>query len=412
MPFDAWFSRQSEIRRFTLRLGSRVVVGVVAGLAAAAGTLWLDRRSELTLPLPTGNFQLLLGTLVGAVLTIAVFALWMRTVVVGLASAQASPRVLTGYLDDAFQRNLTAWMMASFAYLTAVTAALPSHPEGGEGIPAVSAITSMVLVLTAFSGVLVAIHNATINLSMPQVIRALADRALAVMADQASPDDPPPPTEPGPALTVLQAPEMGWIQAVDHARIMEQLPAGTTLTVDVNVSDFIAEGETMAYADAQLSADARTSILDSFAIVQTRAPEYDLSYAIQQLVAVAEHAMTPSSVDTSTAYEALMHLRAVLHRLLRRGTATGNLRGAEGRWIVAERAWLPADHLDVAFRRLVTGGSQDPTTVEHLRSALIALHRTAGEVEDAASQRVLEQHRKRLEDLADPELAGPDGEQG
>lgn len=412
MPFDAWFSRQSEIRRFTLRLGSRVVVGVVAGLAAAAGTLWLDRRSELTLPLPTGNFQLLLGTLVGAVLTIAVFALWMRTVVVGLASAQASPRVLTGYLDDAFQRNLTAWMMASFAYLTAVTAALPSHPEGGEGIPAVSAITSMVLVLTAFSGVLVAIHNATINLSMPQVIRALADRALAVMADQASPDDPPPPTEPDPALTVLQAPEMGWIQAVDHARIMEQLPAGTTLTVDVNVSDFIAEGETMAYADAQLSADARTSILDSFAIVQTRAPEYDLSYAIQQLVAVAEHAMTPSSVDTSTAYEALMHLRAVLHRLLRRGTATGNLRGAEGRWIVAERAWLPADHLDVAFRRLVTGGSQDPTTVEHLRSALIALHRTAGEVEDAASQRVLEQHRKRLEDLADPELAGPDGEQG
>lgn len=401
MPiFDAqaFLRRRTDQRRFAFRLGSRAVGGALVGVLGAALTLWLDREAGLSLPFPPSNSQALLGTLVGAMITITVFVLWMRMVVVGLASGQASPRVLTGYLDDAFQRNLTAWMVAGFSYLTAVTVAMPFHPDG-QGIPAVSSVMSLLVVLAALSTVLMAMHNATSSLSMPQIVRSLADRAFDVMGAQHSSGEPPPSTAGG-AMTMLRAPRMGWVQWIEHEAIMDHLPPGTVLTVDVNVSDFVAEDEPVAWADADLADDAATAILRSFTIVPARASEYDLAYAVQQLVDVAEHAMTPSSVDTSTAYEALVHLRAVFHRLLHRGTATGSVRGEDGRWIVARRAWEPADHLRAAFQRLVTGGSQDPTTAAHLRATLTVLERTAHEVGDAASEEVLSGQLSRLEDEA------------
>lgn len=407
LDVQAFLRRQPESRRFLLRLVGRAAGGVLLGLLAAGFTLLLDRQMGLSLPFPTSNSQLLLGTLVGAMITITVFVLWMRTVVVGLASSQASPRVLTGYLDDAFQRNLAAWMMAGFAYLTAVTLALPSHPDGGQGVPAVSSVVSLLIVTAALASVLIAMHNATRSISMPQVVRALADRAFEVMAAQHTPNDPPPATATGGTKAVLHAPRMGWLQWIDHDAVMQKMPAETIMTIGVNISDFVQEGEALAWADAELDEDAADAMLDAFTIVPTRTSEYDLAYAVQQLVDVAEHAMTPSSLDTSTAYEALMHLQAVFHRLLENGTSTGTLEGEDGRWIVAQRAWGTADHLQVAFQRLVTGGSQDPTTAQNLRAVIRDLQRTAHAVGDTASQDVLSEQRSRLDAQASSAVASP-----
>lgn len=400
LDIEAFLRRQAAARRFHVRLASRVGIGALAGLLAAALTLWFDRRFGTTLPVPTANAQLLLGTLAGAMVTITVFVLWMRTVVVGLASQQASPRVVAGYLDDGFQLNMTAAMMAGFAYLTAVTAALPSQPDGGSGVPAVSAVVSLLIVVSALGAVLVAMHNATSSMSMPQVVRTLADRCFAVMAVRPAADHAPPPTGHLARRVVLRAPEMGWVQAVEHESIMRRLPAETTLTVEVNVSDFVAEGEPLGWVDAELDGDTIDAVVDGFTIVPTRSPQYDLAYAVQQLVDVAEHAMLPSSMDTSTAYEALMHLRAVFHRLLRRGTATHSMQGDGGRWIVARCAWGTTDYVRVAFRRLTSVGAQDPTIAREVHAALHALERTAREVGDAASQDVLSELRTALEEEA------------
>lgn len=407
---ETYLRRQAGPQRFLVRLAGRVATGALAGLLAAAITLWLDGSAGLILPFPVSNTQLLLGTLVGAMVTIAVFMLWMRAVVVGLASSQASPRVLSGYLEDTFQRRLAAWTLAGFAYLAAVTVALPSHPAGGQGVPAVSTIVSLLIAMAALSGVLGAMHNATSNVSIPHVVRTLADRVFAVMAAQHAPNDPPPSTAAGGTKAVLHAPRMGWIQWIEHDAIVERLPADTVLTVGVDISDFVAEGQPVAWADAELDGETADAILGRFAIVPTRTSEYDLAYAIQQLVDVADRAMTPSSRDTSTAYEALMHLRAVFHRLIEEGTATGHLRGEDGRWVVAQRSWEPAHHLHVAFQRLVTGGSQDPTTAQELRAVMRALERAAHAVGDTASRDTLATQCSRLDREMSPEVAAATGD--
>jgi uncharacterized membrane protein len=227
--------RQSDLRRFVFRLATRAMSGTLVGVLTAALTLWIDRTAGLSLPLPASNSQLLLGSLVGAIITITVFVLWMRVVVVSLVSSQASPRVLTGYLDDGFQRNLTAWMMGGVMYLTAATLGLPLHRDTG-GVPAVTSLVAVLILVTALSTVLVAMHSATKSLAMPQIVRSLADHAFAVIEAQDRPDDPTSATPPHAGTEPLRSSRMGWVQWIDHDRIMDGLPPDTVLTIDVTTA--------------------------------------------------------------------------------------------------------------------------------------------------------------------------------
>jgi uncharacterized membrane protein len=49
---------------------------------------------------------------------------------------------------------------------------------------------------------------------------------------------------------------MGWIQWLDYDTIMGRLPPNTVLTIDVNVGDFVAEGEQLGSTDKHVGAEA------------------------------------------------------------------------------------------------------------------------------------------------------------
>lgn len=400
-----------EVRRLAVALVPRAAIALVVGWAMAAVTWWLDRVIGVVLPVPILNVQAILAALAGALLTIAVFAVWMRTVVVGLAAGYVSPRVVSGYLDDDFQRRMTSWMIAGFAYVLAVLAFLPAATGAGDqtGVPAVSSVVATLVVVVALLAVLLAIRHAVASLSPSALVRALADRALATMAVPDRPDDDAPgrdvPTK-GDGHEI-RSDVMGWVQDVDYQALIEALPPTTVLTLYSPVGDFVARGGLYGVASRELPDDACDAIRDAITVTRTRRGEADLAFAVQQLVDVAQHALTPASNDTSTADEALVHLRAVLHELLRNGKFSGCLNGSQGRSVVSSGIWDPADHLEVAFDRLRPGASQLPTTAQRLLQTIDALAVTAHEVGDERSHEVLLRQRDRLGDAtARPRMVG------
>jgi uncharacterized membrane protein len=394
-----------ELHRLATTLVPRAVVAVLAGWGLAAATLLLDRTIGLVLPVPISNARAVLGALAGAVLTIAVFAVWMRTVVVGLAAAYVSPRVVSSYLDDRFQRRMMVWMIAGFAYVLGVLAFLPAITGDGArtGVPAASSVVAILVVVVALVTVLLAIRHAVTSLSLSALVRALADRALATMAVPDRPDDDVPhrdvPTDS--EGSEVRSHVMGWVQDVDYPAIIEALPPETVLTLYTPVGEFVARGEPFAVTHRDLSDDAHDAIRAAIAVAPTRRGDADLAFAIQQLVDVAQHAMTPTSNDTSTADEALMHIRAVMHELLRNGKFSGCLNGSEGRSVVSPGIWDPADHLEVTFERLRPGAAQLPMTSHRLLHTIDALAVTAGEVGDERSREMLRYQRERLSEAAE-----------
>lgn len=383
-----------RLSRIALPLALRGGVGLLGGTALAATTGGLDRWVGLELPLATATVRPLTATLVGALLTIAVFTLWMRTVVVGLASSQLSPRVLAGYLDDGFQQRVTAWMIAAISYVAVTAALLPSE---GTGVPAISTVTTLVLVFGALAALLVAMRQAINSLSPPDVIRRIADTAFTLMERRIQPDDDAPDRLPETRdWQRIRSDTLGWVQEIDHDAILATLPPEGTILLRITVGDFIAVGETLGSVDAELGEDERRDLREAVSIARTRDARDDLAFAIQQLVDVAQHAVTPGSLDTSTAYEAIVHLRALLHRLLRLGTATGCRAGEDGRRVLSMADWQPSDHLVASFERLRRGAAQDPTSARHLLRTMELLRETAVEVGDLRAQEVLDEQRERL----------------
>ncbi|MFA9430956.1 DUF2254 family protein [Egicoccus sp. AB-alg2] len=388
-----------RMRAFAAELALRSAVGLVVGTAAGTAIWFGDRLLGLLVPLSPQTAQALLGAFVGGVLTIAVFALWMRTVVVGLASGQVSSRVLAAYLDDRFQRQIIGAMVAAFAYLVTATVLLPDE---GDGVPLVTSVVSVAVVVAALIGVLLAMRNAVTSLSMPSVIRTLTDQVLNLLERDPRPNDAPPSQIPAPASedAVIRSRSLGWVQDIDHEAVMEALPDGVTLVVEADVGEFIAIGERVAYVDRDVEPVVLDDLRAAFTLARTRSTDCDLAYAIQQLVDVAAHAMAPHSADTSTAHEALVHLRAVLHTLIRRGTASGCRHGERDQRIVSVAAWSVADHLDAVFGRLRLRSTADPAAGSALLRTFEGLEVTAREVGDETSVEVLHRHRSQVEPAA------------
>ncbi|MEX2504688.1 MAG: DUF2254 family protein, partial [Egicoccus sp.] len=214
-------------RSLARHLALRAALGLVVGTTVAVATWGLDRLTGLTLPLASSTAQSLLAAFVGSVLTIAVFALWMRTVVVGLTSSQVSTRVLTAYLDDRFQQRVLGVMVALFTYLVAATALLPSDTPR---TPALTAAVALLAVVTALIGILLSMRDAVASLSLPSVVRTLADGVLELLEIEPAPNDaaPDPRAQHLELRCVVASRELGWVQDIDHEALLAALePRGT-----------------------------------------------------------------------------------------------------------------------------------------------------------------------------------------
>jgi len=161
-------------------MGVAMVVGLGLGFsrALAVDTMWLwPPPVELG-----GNVEgarVLLGSVTAGLITVAVFGLWMRTVVVGLMASHFSPRTLLTFLDDRFQRNLLAFMATGVMAVLVILLRMPS--DGEAAAPMVSTALVVLIALASLAGVLLAIQHATRSLSLPQLVSRLADDALRVL---------------------------------------------------------------------------------------------------------------------------------------------------------------------------------------------------------------------------------------
>lgn len=381
-------------RRAAGQLAVRTAVGAAGGTATALAVARLDDALGATLPVAIDHAQVLLGTLVGATITVVVFALWMRTVVVGLLSDQVSPRIVTGYLDDGYQRLLIAIGVGFVTFLAVATLTLPDL-DAAAGAPAVTTVLGVAGTAAAVAAVLWSVQVAVRDLSLPNVIRQVADDALQILHQHADADHEPPDHPVGEAIESLTADTMGWITHVDRSELLAAVPAGATVTLEADVGDFVATHQIVARVDQQLDDDAREAVLDAIELGRTRSPRHDLAFAIQPLVDIAEHAMGATSNDTSTAHEALVHLRAVLHEVLLRGPVSGWWTDGDDRWLRSTRVREPIDHVTTAIDRLAAAVSTGPMRAD-LGEAIEHLRRTAAGVGDDRAEEQLERRAREV----------------
>ncbi len=373
-----------RLGEITVAMGLALLTGLGAGLAATA----VDTRWVSPPPVRLGSVEgarVMLGSLTAGVITVAVFGLWMRTVVVGLMAGHFSPRTLLIFLDDRFQRNLLAFMSAGAVTIMVIQLRLPV--DGQAPVPLVSTTLAVLIALAALAGVLLAVQQATRSLSLPELVSHLAEEVLGVLyrlpESRVELDEVPPPVfEP----RTVMATGTGWVTGIDIDRMRTALPVGGVVHLRCRIGEFITPRRAVALVSS-IEVDTEVELDDVASAIQlarTRSPDMDLAFSVSQLVDVATFALQ-TRADTSTAYEVMVHLEDVLEEIVDRGLPRLNDRDDEGRCVYDEVGWDASDIVQLCVERLRDTASQDPEASRHLmhmlhRIRMVAENRQANDV--------------------------------
>lgn len=375
-----------RLARESSALAFRALIGGAIGVALGLGANALDGAVPVTLPVEVENAHTLLVTLVGALVTIAVFALWMRSVVVGQLASQFSARAIVHRLDDPFQRAIAAWMIGLLSFVSTVVVLIPSGAtEAESGTAPVSFLAGLVAVAAGLLSVLMAIRHAADSLDSSTLVHRFAEQTFEVLEGaRAIPDASPPVLEDDvEVVEVVRADRLGWVRDIDQEALLAALSAGTTAHLSVTWGSFVAPGHTLLTVDAPLNG-SQENVRAAIVVGETREVNHDLGFALQLLVDVAEHALTPASADLSTAQEVLAHLEVILHDLIVGGLPSGHRSGDDDRWVVVRDGTRAPEHVEQVAQRLRYAASDDPLLARQLSDVLAGL-------EDASTQAGLQE---------------------
>lgn len=382
--------RRGSADRPAQELAATMALALLVGAAVGGAAVAVDRVWLTPPPFELGTLQSvrsLLAALAGGLITIAVFSLWMRTVVVGLVSGHFSPRTLVGFLEDRFQRHLLGAMVAGLMTVLVVLLGLPAETDQALA-PVVGTLVSVVIAVTALAGVLWAIEQATRSLSLSELVSRLANEAMAVLERQPEGtvelQRSPHPT----ATRAVTAPATGWVVSIDTAAMLAALPPGGVARLRTRVGAFVTDNDTVAevsLAEAEDGGSDETGDLDAIAaavgLARTRRPDVDLGLALGQLLDVGAHALQ-GSTDTATGHEVLVHLGAVLEAVVSRGLPLRHDADANGRWVIDEGGWDAADHVQLCAERLRQPAARDPASARDLLQLLGRVRDVAERVDD------------------------------
>jgi uncharacterized membrane protein len=346
-----------------------------------------DRLSLGTSDLPLGlgstvqSARAVLGTVAGATITVAGIAFSVSLLVIQQASSQYSPRVLTGLFRDPFNKRVIGITVGTFTYCLVVLRAVHQgvgHQDGAS-VPNVAVGLGVVLGIVSILAVIAFISHNAHAMEISQILHVLTADALAAIHANASFDPLVPVSEPTalPSMKprVVDSEVSGWVQLVDRAGLLRELPEGSIVRLDIEPGDFVLPGTTLcdvwtgtALDDDELGRAVRASVR----IGPARTVRQDPGYGMRQLADVGLRALSPGVNDPTTAQDAIFHLAVVVREWIAAEARPAELEHASRRLLRRPDPSV-AELLTVVFGELRRSAATQPRVCEYLVRALGAI---------------------------------------
>jgi uncharacterized membrane protein len=321
---------------FRLREGFRMslwfvpAAGVVAAAVLAAALVALDRwipegrAPSLLFGGGAESARNLLSVIAGSMVTSISLIFSVTMVVLQLASAQYSPRVLRSFIRDRLVQAVLAIYIATFVYCLLVLPTVRSaQGEQEEFVPALAVTAALALALASLALFVRYVHHIAHAIRAVTIINTVAcetREALEQMypekiGDEADRDVEPPRGPPTAVIAWQGSP--GVLVAVDEGALLEAAAtAGAVVEIRRMVGEFLPGGAPMFDVYGQV-ADP-TVLTECVTVGDERTLHQDAAYGFRQIVDIAERALSPGVNDPTTAVQAIDQLHDLLRRLVKR----------------------------------------------------------------------------------------------
>ncbi len=327
------------IQRYRIRQFMRTslwilpLFGMVTAYSALDGLLLIDKRLGWETRLDPSATIALLATLAGAMLTFIVFLSSTLLLVLQLASAQLSPRVIGIAHSDRVTRSAMCLFGFTFtlalAMLVRIQGAVPPLTARVAGYSALLSIAAFLYLIDHLgralrpSGALRAVGRMG-----DRVIKSVYPRRLTAEPNAAAANLSAVAGEP---TRTVYSPKDGVLLAFDPEGIAQLAEkTGCVISMVPEVGDFVSAESPLFRIFGSKEGPSDDALCSSVALGLERTMEQDPSFAFRILVDIASKGLSPAINDPTTAVLAIDQL----HHLLRN---VGNRHLDEG--IVHDRFW-------------------------------------------------------------------------
>ncbi|HEX5496195.1 MAG TPA: DUF2254 domain-containing protein [Mycobacteriales bacterium] len=330
-------SRLRDVLRATFWLVpatcTTAAIALGAGLLAVDQQLPLDHTAIL-FPGPPAGARSLLSAIITSMISITGLVFSITMVVLQLASAQFSPRVLRMFLADRTIQATLGVFVGTFVYAMVVHRGIRGTATHHPFVPRVAVTGAFLLVLASIGLFIVYISHVANLIRVATIITTIAAETRDLIERTCPPghDPPPPPPCPSPAHHgehTVTAPSPGVLVSANHttlARLAREHDC--VLILAGRIGDFIPAGGPLftvhPATPTTLDIDRLAPQLTAEVALDTeRTMEQDIAFGFRQLIDIAQRALSPAVNDPTTATQVLDALHDLLRRLATRHLPTG-----------------------------------------------------------------------------------------
>ncbi|QFU11962.1 hypothetical protein FIU84_08135 [Stutzerimonas frequens] len=366
---------------------------------------WLQPYKEdldLGLVKNAENARLILGTLVGGIISLMVFSFSMVMVVLNSAASSLSPRVIPGLISSrSHQVVLGVYLGTIIDSLMLIS----TIQEGDDiNVPSLGIFLALGLAVICLCLFVYFIRSISLSIQVDFILNRVYKQTLGQLrARRRQLQDSHEPIWPDDAQwTVVRARRSGYFKALNVAAAQDLLEEqDARMTVQVHYGFFVMPGHPLMRIDRQLDENCTNRLLDCFDFYVEEYAQRHFFFGFKQIVEIAVRALSPGINDPGTAIKAIDMLGVLLAERMQ--MPDHEVARAEDRPRIFIRELNLHQLLQMTFGPQRRYGADD---LQVLQALLQACKNLLYAAEDADTERVLLRHAQAVVDQAAISLTG------
>jgi uncharacterized membrane protein len=362
--------------RNSVWLGPVLAIGVALVVVRVSHAL--DDALGWRIDIDVDTTRSVLGTLAGSMFTFVVFVASSLLLVLQLASAQLTPRIIASMFRD----RVTKLTLSVFVFT--FTFALGTMIRIDDSVPRVTALIAGYGCLVSLGAFLYLVDHVGKMLRPSGVFGSIATQAHGVISQVYprkigdAPDIGPEPDDDAderPARTVTSR-RPGVVLAFDRAGLVA-LAARHDCVIEMapQVGNFVAPGDPLFLVRGGDAFDADT-LRQSIELGAERTLEQDPAFAFRVIVDIASKGLSPAINDPTTAVLAIDRIHHLLRHVGKRRLDNARVRDAQGKVRLLYRTPNWEDFVVLAVTEIRHFGASSIQVARRLRAMLEDLLRT------------------------------------
>jgi uncharacterized membrane protein len=343
---------------------------------------WLDKAIAWQSSFPPDTVRAVLATLAGSMFTFVVFVCSSLLLVVQLASAQLTPRII-GIL---FKDSVTKITLTLFVFM--FTFAIASLLRIGETVPLLTAEIAVWTTAGCICVFLFLIDHVGKMLRPSGALQSVASQAHKVIesvyprrlrGSQEMISDSEFMAQPSDSTSIVTSSKVGVVLAFDvQGLVALAVRYDCIIELAPRVGNFVAPGDPLFYIYGR-SGLSFGALNESIALGAERTMEQDPAFAIRVIVDIASKGLSPAINDPTTAVLALDRIHHLLRHVGSRRLDDEKVRDASGRIRLLYHTPNWEDFVRLAVTEIRQFGASSIQVARRLRAMLENLIETLPE---------------------------------